>query len=88
MMTSRTKKETKEEIQKVFELFTTSGAITLENLKQVAKDLGENMSEEELQEMIEHADKAKAGAVGPDDFYRLMMKGNKDKNLDDLLEED
>ncbi len=32
------------------------GKITFRNLKRVAKELGENMSDEELQEMIDEAD--------------------------------
>ena len=45
-------------ISKIFSLFDDdkSGSITLKNLKRVAKELGETMSEEELREMIERAD--------------------------------
>jgi Ca2+-binding EF-hand superfamily protein len=33
------------------------GKISFKNLKRVAKELGENMTDEELQEMIEEADR-------------------------------
>ena len=48
-------KDTKEETMKVFKLFDvdSTGKITLNNLKKVAKELGESMSDEELQDMIE-----------------------------------
>ena len=48
-------KDTKEETMKVFKLFDTnsSGKITIADLKKVAKELGENMGDEELQDMIE-----------------------------------
>ena len=91
MMTSKTKKETREEISKVFKLFDPdgNGQISVSNLAKVAKDLGENMSEDELREMIEHADKSSNGYVNEEDFYRLMMKGGQSGNsLDDLLDDE
>jgi len=83
--------DTREELKKVFEMFDTeaSGKITFANLKRVAKELGENMSDEELQSMLAHADHAGNGAVSMDDFYRLMKKGGAKKNkIDDLLDDD
>jgi len=52
MMTGKMgEKDTKEEILKVFKLFDddNTGKISFKNLKRVAKELGENMTEEELQ---------------------------------------
>jgi len=91
MMTGTISKDTKEESMKVFKLFDSdnTGKITLVNLKKVAKELGESMSEEELQDMIEHADKSSSGDVSFDDFYRLMQKRNQGATaLDDLLGDD
>ena len=51
MMTARmSDKDTREDIGKVFRLFDddTSGSITLRNLRRVAKELGETMTDEEL----------------------------------------
>lgn len=83
--------ESRQELKKVFDMFDTegSGKITFANLKRVARELGENMNDEELQSMLAHADNSGIGAVSMDDFYRLMKKGgSKKKNIDDLLGDD
>ena len=77
MMTARlSDKDTKEDINKVFRLFDDdkTGTINLKNLKRVAKELGETMTDEELMEMIERADSAGTGQVAPEDFYNIMTK--------------
>ncbi|KAH8069709.1 Ca2-binding protein [Aureococcus anophagefferens] len=60
----------REDIQKVFNLFDDdqTGHITLRNLKRVAKELGETMSDAELMEMIERADTDNDGEISPDEF--------------------
>merc|ERR1712138_349625 len=75
MMTGKMgEKDTKEEIIKVFKLFDddSTGKISFKNLKRVAKELGENMTEEELQDMIDQADRDGDGEINPDEFYRII----------------
>lgn len=67
-----------EEMKKAFRLFLDgdSDKITLKHLKKVARDLGETMTDEELQEMIEEADRDGDGAISEADFIRIMNKTN------------
>ena len=46
----------------------------LEFAKRVAKELGETMTDEELQEMVDRADSNGDGAVTLDDFFNIMTK--------------
>ena len=77
MMTSRLAgSDTKEDIQKLFELFDDdmTGYISLQNLKRVAIELGENMNDAELLEMIERADTDKDGQISSEEFYTIMTQ--------------
>ena len=58
MITKMSEKDTAAEIDKAFHLFDVDedGKITIEDLKQVARELQETMTDEELEEML------KAGA--------------------------
>merc|ERR1712018_1032133 len=76
MTTKMSEKDSREEILKAFRLFDDdeTGFITLKNLKRVAKDIGENMGDEELQEMIDEADRDGDGQISEDEFLRIMKK--------------
>ena len=53
-------KESKEGIRRIFDLFIgdpNADTITLSSLKKISKELGENMSDEELKIMLERASK-------------------------------
>lgn len=53
-----------------------AGKISFKNLKRVAKELGERMTDEELQEMIDEADRDGDGEVNEEEFLRIMKKTN------------
>ncbi|XP_043230340.1 caltractin-like isoform X1 [Amphibalanus amphitrite] len=77
LMTSKmAEKDTKEEILKAFRLFDDdeTGKISFKNLKRVSEELGENLTDEELQEMIEEADLDGDSEINQDEFLRIMKK--------------
>ncbi|KAL2651746.1 hypothetical protein R1flu_019874 [Riccia fluitans] len=49
------------------------GKISFKNLKRVAKELGENMTDEELQEMIDEADRDGDGEIIAEEFYGIVI---------------
>lgn len=69
-------KDSKEEILKAFKLFDDdeTGTISFSNLKRVATELGENITDEELQEMIDEADRDGDGEVNEQEFLHIMKK--------------
>ena len=59
LMTKRVNdKDSRANVNKIFALFDDerTGFISIKNLRRVAQELGENISEEELQELINRAD--------------------------------
>lgn len=79
MMTAKmSDRDTREDLKKVFNLFLgddeKAERINISHLKKVAKDLNENMSEEELKEMINRADLNHDNEVDFEEFYTIMTK--------------
>ena len=46
--------------------------ITLKNMRRVAKELGENLTDDELQAMIDEFDRDQDGAISSDEFFAIM----------------
>tara|TARA_B110000285_G_C14778123_1_gene447205 strand:- start:150 stop:353 length:204 start_codon:yes stop_codon:yes gene_type:complete len=59
MITKMSEKDSTQELENAFELFDVDkdGHISFEDLKMVASELGEDMTDEELKEMIAGANK-------------------------------
>ena len=79
MMTAKMgERDSREEILKAFRLFDDdeTGKISFKNLKRVAKELGENMTDDELMEMIEEADRDGDNEINEEEFFRIMKKTN------------
>lgn len=89
MVTPRMKnRDSREEIMKVFALFDddNKGGISFKNLKRVATELGENLTDEELQEMVDEADRDGDGLINEEEFYRVMRK--RENPLDEIDSDD
>ncbi len=79
MITKMSEKDSQQELDKAFELFDLNkdGQISFEELKRVAEDLGEDMTDEELREMVAGANKGdKYGTVNRTGFYNILNKSN------------
>lgn len=76
-MTSRVSdKDSRENIKKVFNLFDDekTGYLSIKNLRRIVRELGENIEEHELQEMIDKADLDRDGMVSLEEFYMIITK--------------
>ena len=64
------------EMNRAFELFDSEGrgVITLSDLRRVARVLGEECSEQDLQEMIDEAAQTRPGQVYLKDFEDIMKR--------------
>ncbi|CAI0651272.1 unnamed protein product, partial [Colletotrichum noveboracense] len=68
--------DAEEELKNAFKVFDRdgSGTISAEELRHVLKSLGENMTNAEIDEMIQMADKNGDGTIDYDEFASIMMK--------------
>jgi len=69
-------RDPEEEIRKAFSLFDDdrTGKISLKNLRRVARELGETLSDEELQAMIDEFDKNQDGEIDEAEFMGIMKQ--------------
>ena len=76
MTTKMSERDQPEELEKAFILFSQNKpTIEFEDLKRIARELGETMSEDELKEMMFEANKVdREGAVDRKDFLGILNK--------------
>lgn len=76
MTIKMSEKDSKEDVLRAFRLFDDddTGKISFKNLKRVAIELGEDLTDEEIQEMIDEADKDGDGEISQEEFLRIMKK--------------
>lgn len=67
-----------EEIWKAFKLFDEEGTgrITVRNMRRVARELGEHLSDDELRAMIDEFDRDQDGAISEAEFSYIMRSGS------------
>merc|ERR1711918_217672 len=79
LMTAKySEKDAKDDIIKAFGLFDDDGTgkITMKNLKRVAQELGESLSDDELKEMLVLGDTDGDGEINQDEFIKIMQAVN------------
>lgn len=69
-------RDPKEEILRAFELFDEGGKgkIDLQDLRRVARELGEGLGEEELTAMIDEFDLDGDGAINQEEFLAICLQ--------------
>ncbi|XP_023172479.1 caltractin [Drosophila hydei] len=71
-------KDAMQDLLKAFSFFDDdrTGFISFNNLKRVATELGEKLTDEELQEMIDEADLSGSGEVSREEYLNMVKKTN------------
>mmetsp|Transcript_13605 Transcript_13605/g.16200 ORF Transcript_13605/g.16200 Transcript_13605/m.16200 type:complete len:117 (+) Transcript_13605:210-560(+) len=79
IMTERySERDPDEEIMKAFRLFDQdgSGTINIRNMRAIARELGESLSDEELKAMIDEFDKDQDGEISTEEFMYIMKQAS------------
>lgn len=73
-------KDSRDNINKIFALFDDerTGFISVKNLRRIAQELGESVSEAELEELVTRADTDHDGLVSEEEFYIILTRRIKD----------
>lgn len=69
-------RDPRQEMIKAFQLFdeNNTGKISIRSLRRVAREIGENMSDEELQAMIDEFDTDQDGEINLEEFLAIMLE--------------
>jgi Ca2+-binding EF-hand superfamily protein len=81
LMTKRVNdRDSRVNINKIFALFDDerTGFISAKNLRRIAQELGESISNEEIDELIHRADTDQDGLVSEEEFYTILTRKIKD----------
>merc|ERR1712225_137937 len=69
-------KDPKDDMLKAFRLFDDdeTGSVSFKNLKRVAKETNQTLTDDELQEMFNDADKDEDGVLNEEEFLAMMKR--------------
>lgn len=86
-MTDHLTEEQIAEFKEAFQIFDKDGdnLITTKELGTVMRSLGQNLSEDELKDMIEEVDKDKSGTIDFQEFLSLMALKMKETDIEEEL---
>uniref|UniRef100_A0A0G4H3J0 EF-hand domain-containing protein n=1 Tax=Chromera velia CCMP2878 TaxID=1169474 RepID=A0A0G4H3J0_9ALVE len=90
LMTRRISPDDKlDEIMKIFMLFDRdrTGTISVKNLKEVATQLGEDVDDSQLEEMMDLLDSDGDREISPEDFYYIITRGAEARRLREVQEQ-
>ncbi|XP_078164631.1 putative calcium-binding protein CML13 [Carex rostrata] len=79
MMTEKIgQRDTKEQLMKAFRIIDhdKNGKISIEDIQNIARELGETFTVDEIREMVQQADENGDGEVDADEFMRIMKRTN------------
>ena len=76
MTTKVSDKNSRANYAKIFSMYDDerTGFLSAKNLRRVAETLGENISEQEIQELISRGDLDQDGLVSEEEFYSIMTR--------------
>ena len=76
MMVTKGNHDLRDDTDKVFGLIDIDrkGVIGIKDLRRVCRQLGESLTDNELMEMIDAADRDEDGLVTMDDFFEILTK--------------
>merc|ERR1712166_511581 len=69
-------KDPKDDMLKAFRLFDDdqTGSVSFKNLKRVAKETGQTLADDELQELFDDADRDGDGVLNQEEFLAMMKR--------------
>ena len=83
-------RDTKDELKKAFWMYDDDegGTIGFDNLQRAAEDLNTDLTDQEINMMIEFADTKDLGEVDLDDFFRVMREAKLYEEKPDVIKKD
>jgi len=74
ILTKMAERPSEADLQKAFRLFDSNskGTVDQADLRRIADQIGENIEDDELADMIYYADTSGSSQIGPEDFVKIV----------------